>query len=59
MILDVTPNIALVGGVKLEYINNIGLHTEFYDQTGKVNKTAHLKKSIGVVDFTIGTRISL
>jgi opacity protein-like surface antigen len=59
VILDVTPNVALVGGAKLEVINNIGLHTEYYDGNGKVNKLASLKKTIGVVDFTIGTRISL
>lgn len=59
MVYDVTPNIALVGGVKLEAIHNIGLHAEFTDPTGRVIKTSGLKKTIGVVDFTIGTRISL
>ena len=59
MIYDVNPNFALVGGVKLEVINNIGLHAEFTDHTGKVVKKSALKKTIGVVDLTLGARISL
>ena len=59
LIYDVTPNFALVGGVKLEVINNIGLHAEWVDPAGKVIKKSALKKTIGVVDLTLGARISL
>ena len=59
MMYDITPNVALVAGVKLEYINNIGLHSEFYNPDSSIKTRKSLKKSIGVIDFTIGTRISL
>ena len=59
MVYDVTPNFSLVGGVKLEVIKKIGLHAEFTDNTGAVVKKSSLKQTIGVVDFTLGARMSL
>jgi opacity protein-like surface antigen len=59
IVYDVTPNFSLVGGVKLEVINNIGLHAEFTDPAGKVIKKSSLKKTIGVADLTLGARMSL
>ena len=54
MIYDVNEHFAITGGVKLEVINKIGLHTQYTDGTQK-----SLKKTIGVVDLTIGARYSL
>lgn len=60
MVYDINPHFSLVGGVKLEVINKIGLHTEFFDpQTKQLAKRSSLKKTIGVVDFTLGARFSL
>lgn len=59
LIYDLNPSVSLVSGVKLEVINNIGLHTEYYNPDGSLESKKSLKKTIGVVDFTVGARVSL
>ena len=60
VLTELTPNLHLTTGVKLEVVNKIGLHADFINPgTGAFVRSSSLKKTIGVVEFTAGLRVSL
>ncbi|MEY3197527.1 MAG: hypothetical protein RLZZ59_898 [Pseudomonadota bacterium] len=60
MVYDMNDHFSLVGGVKLEVINKIGLHTSSSNPlTGAEISKDSVKKTIGVLDFTLGLRYTL
>jgi opacity protein-like surface antigen len=60
IVYDINDHCSLIGGVKLEVINKIALHTSNISPIdGTLLSKDSVKKTIGVLDFTVGLRYTL